>query len=551
MTALPAFIFPENIWPVALTGAEFVPILAGSVYPTVITLNTLSSFLGGGAGGPFLQTTATAGTDQSITTGGAGKALRVGNGPAGLGNAFNVTTDTGANTYGAANPNTVLVNNLLTAGRYTTNTNTVTFSGGVALPAVLDITSNLAGSSSVVGGTTLFLVKFGFPSDNVNLTDPNGSIGTLGLITNHGGTVFAGNRHGLNVQMNWNTTSPGGGYLVGMGAITVSSINAGGVTGGFGTTQFGSGSMFGANAWARAATGTTFFGQIVGAEFNASIQTGSSSSRFALLQVIGTSDHAVHGANIDAGLIIGMQTGTTIGVRNTVQLGDYTSRWVSDPNGYLVQTQGNQSVANLMAGGIDFNQTTASGSGPEGGGFYWRSPGLQAKDTEVQIGYGAFKTDANGATIDATYKQMATAAGSITVAAGGANFTTGDLVVDAFGNALVVTAAAGVVTGISSVVARGWQTSAPGDPVSFTARTRIGSALGSGLTLNLGAWTAKTELFLQPSGGPVRVGSGMIIANGSVATVLGSLGPVGSHTTVQEWMQVKNAAGTVRYIPAF
>src|ERR1700753_3063408 len=39
-------------------------------------------------------------------------------------------------------------------------------------------------------------------------------------------------------------------------------------------------------------------------------------------------------------------------------------------------------------------------------------------------------------------------------------------------------------------------------------------------------------------------------ANGSVATVLGSLGPTGSHTTVQEWLQFTDSSGVVRYVPA-
>jgi hypothetical protein len=42
-----------------------------------------------------------------------------------------------------------------------------------------------------------------------------------------------------------------------------------------------------------------------------------------------------------------------------------------------------------------------------------------------------------------------------------------------------------------------------------------------------------------------------IVANGSVATTMSSLGPTGSHTTVQEWLTVKNAAGTTRYIPLY
>lgn len=46
-------------------------------------------------------------------------------------------------------------------------------------------------------------------------------------------------------------------------------------------------------------------------------------------------------------------------------------------------------------------------------------------------------------------------------------------------------------------------------------------------------------------------GAGSWKANGSVATVLGSLGPVGSHTTVQEWLSVLDQSGTQRYIPCF
>jgi len=40
-------------------------------------------------------------------------------------------------------------------------------------------------------------------------------------------------------------------------------------------------------------------------------------------------------------------------------------------------------------------------------------------------------------------------------------------------------------------------------------------------------------------------------ANGSVATAMSSVGPTGSHTTVQEWMTVSNASGVTRYVPCF
>ncbi len=42
-----------------------------------------------------------------------------------------------------------------------------------------------------------------------------------------------------------------------------------------------------------------------------------------------------------------------------------------------------------------------------------------------------------------------------------------------------------------------------------------------------------------------------LAANNTVATVLGSVGPTGSHTTVQEWMLVKGSGGADRWIPMF
>lgn len=44
---------------------------------------------------------------------------------------------------------------------------------------------------------------------------------------------------------------------------------------------------------------------------------------------------------------------------------------------------------------------------------------------------------------------------------------------------------------------------------------------------------------------------GAFQANGSVATAMSSLGPTGSHTTIQEWLKITNASGVTRYIPCF
>lgn len=45
--------------------------------------------------------------------------------------------------------------------------------------------------------------------------------------------------------------------------------------------------------------------------------------------------------------------------------------------------------------------------------------------------------------------------------------------------------------------------------------------------------------------------AGSFTANGSVATSVTSLGPTGSHTTIQEWLTIQNASGTTRYIPCY
>lgn len=42
-----------------------------------------------------------------------------------------------------------------------------------------------------------------------------------------------------------------------------------------------------------------------------------------------------------------------------------------------------------------------------------------------------------------------------------------------------------------------------------------------------------------------------LAANASVATVLGSVGPTGSHTTVQEWFKVLGTGSAIRYVPGF
>lgn len=64
--------------------------------------------------------------------------------------------------------------------------------------------------------------------------------------------------------------------------------------------------------------------------------------------------------------------------------------------------------------------------------------------------------------------------------------------------------------------------------------------------------TSGGDLAINSNSGSVQfANAGMFSANGAVLTVLGGIGPSGSHTTVQTWFTIKDSGGAVRYIPAF
>ena len=44
---------------------------------------------------------------------------------------------------------------------------------------------------------------------------------------------------------------------------------------------------------------------------------------------------------------------------------------------------------------------------------------------------------------------------------------------------------------------------------------------------------------------------GAFVANGAIATTMTSLGPTGSHTTIQKWLSMVDNTGTTVYIPCY
>jgi hypothetical protein len=57
---------------------------------------------------------------------------------------------------------------------------------------------------------------------------------------------------------------------------------------------------------------------------------------------------------------------------------------------------------------------------------------------------------------------------------------------------------------------------------------------------------------LRLTGGKVKFSAAASFsANAAVATTMTSLGPTGSHATIQEWLTIQNASGVTRYIPCY
>ncbi len=321
--------------------------------------------------------------------------------------------------------------------------------------------------------------------------------GPIAMTTGVGG--HRGSRIGVLAQMQHNVASTLASRnegLVGLSSKVIAGVNMGGVAGGFGTTQFGLGSYFGANPWAQATAGT-FLTQVVGTEVDASIGASASAANFAIMQLVMTSDHAVQGLLADVGLAIAAQVGASVGVRNLFEAGAYQAQWPVDPNGYVFSVHSGTATAATGAGGVDMLQLTASGNGREGGNFTFRSAGsgtLGATAIDgsggLKIGTGYINANAAGLVLDAPLWVLS---GTPTVVAGGTNYTTGDLVGDSLGNVLSVTAVAGVVTAVAvSARAEGRAADASASPIATSTMTYSGGTVGTGLTVGE-TWAQSTK----------------------------------------------------------
>ena len=426
-------------------------------------------------------------------------------------------------------------------------TKSVVLSGSTTLQQIIQVSGVISGNSTLGGQTSLNLATVGSASDSATVSNTMNMLYAYDYLS----AGWSGSRSAMYAETQTEAATTGvGNALVSIASNATTAFNMGGTN----ATTGAAGAIWGADLVAQASTGATYLSGLTGIEVDIVQQSGSSVKRSIGEQIVHQGAHAVQGLTTDAALVFVDQISATKGWKNAISIGDLGGQWPVDPNGYLIATRYNTNesgIPSLAAGGIDFNSASFTGSGSAGGGYVLRGDGVRINPSTgnggaVQAGFASLNSTATGASLDTNYKQMT---GTPTVAAGGTGFGTGDVATDIYGDAVFVTASGGVVTSVS-VIKRGWAVSPPSNPVTFTGATTQLGALGVGLTLNL-TWSSATTLDLQPSGGAIQAGSGAFTANGTVATTMTSLGPTGSHTTVQEWFTITDASGVVRYIPAY
>ena len=372
-----------------------------------------------------------------------------------------------------------------------------------------------------------------------------GFVTALNLESQTGGAASTGGRIALNVLQR-QTASTGnfaaGGAYNGVAAsfVAIADFNEGGTNFNPG---FHTGSLFGINPAVALRNTATYFSELCGGEVNVTAHLGTSVFVKYGWAIVKEAADAVQGAaGLDSALAFSDQLGAQPWDYG-ILFGNEGGQWAFDANATLMGTRLNTSQGTGGAIGtakwvMDFLPMTTTGGLLRGTGFVIENTGI------TRVGFGALKPDPAGMLIDIEGKQAASA----TIANGGSNYTSGGYWPDVNGNVWHIDSVGGGgnVTGVTLVkaVVTGTQST----PIALAPSPYLLQATGAVLNVT---YVSGTTLSLQPSGGTVQVGAGCIAANGSVATVLGGLGPAGSHTAVQEWIAIKNASGVTRYIPAF
>ena len=264
----------------------------------------------------------------------------------------------------------------------------------------------------------------------------------------------------------------------------------------------------------------------------------------------------------DAAFTAGGSSGK-VGWLHGYGIGKASQPWGLDPNGTvlgpLIQTNG-QAVAPISQQGlygIDLGSVNFSGDA-------YRSPGFLVDPSGgVYSGNLQISTSGTTTTIDTTGETSTVTTPSTPGATYVANDYLYDTTYDGIYQVLTVGGTGAILTGQwlrlphcfggscpSTITLYGGSGSLAGTGAAVSATwvqgATIGIGTGTATAVNIGNSSSTTTI-----AGILKGAAGTFTANGSVGTTVTSLGPTGSHTTIQEWLTVTDASGTVRYIPAY
>jgi len=397
------------------------------------------------------------------------------------------------------------------------NTNgTITLSGSTDNVKPIKLSANLAGTESGLAagidtrGSHLYVAV---SSDTAAYPD---GVLNIQMIAHNLAAGWTGGRRAYGYQVNTtgattlNSSAEG---FVGIGGQVYGNHNLGGSSSGFGLTQNGYGAIFGANPRVKLGTGGTYYNGVVGTEIGAEMLSGSSASYFAVLQLVLEQSHAAHGTTRDSMLMFGAQAGASAGAKEIMLVGSGAGEWPGDPDGYLLTARrGNDPDSAALAGGIDLQTIDFSGTGVQGGGFAWRSPGMSITSTgAVQAGFGKIDGSSGGMVLSAPYSTLS---GTPTVSAGGSGYTVGEVLGDVYGNIVKVATLSGSAVATVSVIKRGWTSSTPGGAVAFSSLNSTAGTKGSGAELNT-SWSA---------GDTIKIDGKFQIGTASLTLTAGAVG---------------------------
>lgn len=88
--------------------------------------------------------------------------------------------------------------------------------------------------------------------------------------------------------------------------------------------------------------------------------------------------------------------------------------------------------------------------------------------------------------------------------------------------------------------------------LNVTASTVPANGFALSASNKITGYTNSSAVLSLLAGGNLKMeNAASFSANATTATVLGSVGPSGAHTTVQSWLTIVDNGGTTRYIPCF